>query len=488
MVGAICLLASLLVLEDDGLRRNILNLLAGLAVIAWVVAGTVLRVSMSPIFDYRQFLPLPIGFRTLFGLRVALGLSGLWILIFGPTLLYLLLYRTAGLLGFTVALLASVALVVLLGRLVAIFVLKLDDLAASWLATVVLLALVVAALFALEPTIQNLMLDAQEESAASVIARQIHDSRILNAMGYLPGGLLVGVFDASQALEANLARLASLWLVALACMALEYRLLCRRLLESLPTKAIAGGVHFSLAPILRRIRRLTPESCLCLIEFETLMRIKWYRGMMVAMLFLLPVVQTGSVYIILWATVIVSASFLNIRGHSYGVAHRNLAERFVMPVSLVAPATAYSAAVSVLPALAFLVAVCWAWYRGGWPGFGVFGLWLVLPFCALVGGHGAGVYQSARSPSPFDFTPYAGKLPSGSPVWPSVAFNAATISLPLLLAFLVPRTLWGPAAAICGTVVLVIGTAVFNARMLGSADRLVRSNPHRILKSLTGSR
>ena len=483
----LCLfVAALFELRDDGLRRNILNLLAGLGFGAWVIAGAMLRVSVTPIFDYRQLLPLPVDFRVLFALRVVVGLSGLWTLICGPTLLYLLLCRTAGLLGFTVALLASVALVVLLGRLVAILILKLDDVPAGWLATAVLFLVAVAVLFALEPTIQNLMLSAQEVPAVSVIARQIREAGILNAMAYLPSGLLAGIFNSPQGLGANLARLASLSLLAFACLALEYWILRRRLLESPPAKATADGVHFPLAPILRRISRLKPESCLRLVEFEILMRKRWYRGMMTSILFLLPVVQTGSVYIILWTTVIVSASFLGPRAHSYGVAHRNLAERFVMPVPLVAPAAAYSIAVSVLPAFALLVAIGWAWYRGGWPGLGVFGLWLVLPFCALVGGHGAGVFQSARSPSPFDFGPYAGKLPSGSPVWSSVAFNAATISVPLLLAFLVPRTPWGPVAAVYGTVVLVIGSAVFNARMLGSADRLVRSDPHRILESLRG--
>ena len=495
LVGVFCLLTGLVLsgfvaelfeLRDDGLRRNVLNLLAGLGFGAWVIAGALLRLSVTPIFDYSQLLSLPVGFRILFVLRVVVGLSGLWTLICGPTLLYLLLYRTAGLLGFTVALLASVALVVLLGRLVAISILKLEDVPVGWPATAVLLLVAVAGLFALEPTIQNLMFHSREVRV-SVIATQVRDAGVLNAMAYLPGGLLTGIFDAPRGLGGNLARLASLFLLASAALALEYRLLRRRLLESLPAKATTGGVHFPLTPVLRRICRLAPESCLRLIEFEILMRKRWYRGMMTSMVFLLPVVQTGSVYIVLGTTVVLSASFLAPRLHSYGVAHRNLAERFVMPVPLLAPATAYGTASSVLPAFALLVVICWAWYRGGWPGLGVLGLWLVLPFCDLVGGHGASVFQSARSPIPFDFGPYAGKTPADLPVWPSVAFNAAIISLPALLAFLVPRTPWGPAAAICGTVVLMISSVVFNAHMLRSADRLVRSDPHRILERLTGS-
>ena len=69
------------------LRRHTLNLLAGLSALAWVVAGPLLRVNLLPIFDCSPFLALPIGFRTFFGLRVAVGLSGLWTLIFGPAVL-----------------------------------------------------------------------------------------------------------------------------------------------------------------------------------------------------------------------------------------------------------------------------------------------------------------------------------------------------------------------------------------------------------------
>ncbi len=480
--------AAVFELEDDEFRRNILNLVATLATLTWIGSGTVLHLGLSPTFDYRVFLPLPVGLRGLYSMRVAAGLSGLWLLVFGPVLLYLLAYKTAGFLGFGVALLAAVALVISLGRLVAIALLSIENLSSSWLTTVVLMAAIASSLLALEPTIQGLILDSQEEPAASVVAVQIRDARVLDAMGYLPGGLLVGIFHSPEAVGANLARLAGLWFVALACMAIEYRLLSRRLLDSLSTSAVSAGIHFSLVPILSRVRHLTPNLGLCLIEIETLMRMNWYRGMMLVTLFLLPVVQTGSVYVLTWTTIMISAAFLNVRVHAFGVAHRSIAERFSLPVRLAAPARAYSAALSAFPALVLLATICWAWYRVGWPGFGIFGLWLALPFCTLVGGHGAGVYQSARAPSRFDFTPYSGKLASSSPLWPSVAFNVAMISVPLLLAFLAPRASWGPAAALCGSAVLIVGAIVFNSRMLDSAERLVCSDPHRILDSLTNRR
>ncbi len=484
----LCLtLAAIFEIGDDALRRNTLNLVASLAALAWFVAGAVLRIDMSAIFDFRQCLPLPVGFRTLFGFRVAAGLSGLWIPIFGPSLVYLLMYRAAGLPGVVVVLLATLALVVLLGRLVAVAMLKFDALATSWLVTAALLTAVIIALFALEPTIQNRLLEVSAESTPSGVAKQLSNSQLLAAMSYLPSGLLVGILDAPHELGANFTRLAGLWLATFACLTLEYRVLRRHLLHRMSPATSVSGVHVSLAPILRRLHRLSPETCLVLIEFETLMRMNWYRGMMLAMLFLMPVVQTGNILVLLWPVLMVLAAFLNVRSHSYGVAHRSIGERFAMPIRLIAPATAYAAAVSAGPALVFSATLFWTWHRVGWPGLGTWSLWLALPFCALVAGHGDGVYQSARSPSPFDFTPYAGKLPSSSPVWSSVAFRAAMIGLPLLLAFLAPRTTWGPAAAVCGAAILILGAAVFNARMLGLAERLVRSDPHRILRRLSAS-
>ena len=85
------------------------------------------------------------------GFRVLAGLSGLWIPIFGPSLVYVLAYRNADLPGFVIVLLAALALVVLLGRLVATVMLQLEELAKSWLMTATLVAMVAIALFTLEP-------------------------------------------------------------------------------------------------------------------------------------------------------------------------------------------------------------------------------------------------------------------------------------------------------------------------------------------------
>ena len=345
---------------------------------------------------------------------------------------------------------------------------------------------VVDQLFTLKPPVGRQLLDVSPEPGMARLAERLRDSRLLALAGYLPGGLVVGILDRPEEPGANLARLAGLWFAALACISLEYRVLSRHLLGGLRTASSGGGVHFSLAPILRRSRRLTPEACLFLIEFETLMRLGWYRVMALGLLFSLALLQTGSVYVLLVTVALLSSAFLNVRSQSYGHAHRYLGELFVMPVRLIAPATAYSRALAVLPAVTFVVMICWAWYRTGWPGLATLSLWFALPLCILVGGHGDGVYHSARSPGPFDFTPYAGKLPS-SLVWSSVAFNLTVMAAPALLAFLAPRTSWGPAAAVGTATVLVVGAVIFNNRRLRAADRIVRSDPQRILAKVCTS-
>ncbi len=326
-------------------------------------------------------------------------------------------------------------------------------------------------------------MDEPAVPAGALMAEGIRDSSLLALMGYLPVGWLIDIFDTPWESGRNALRLAGLWLAALGCVALEYRMLSRRLLDNVRAAPGAGRVHLSLAPIFRRARRLSPWAYLWLIELETLMRLGWYRVAMIVTLFSMALLQTGSTHVVVLTVVMAANVFLSPRNYSFGFAYRSIGERFLMPLRLTAPASAYNAALSVLPVVAISVMIGWTCVRVGWPGLPVFCLWLVMPFCVLVGEHGAGIYRSARFPVPFDFTPYSVKMPT-SVVWTSVVFNVVIIGLPMLLAFLVPRVSWGPAAAVGGASVLVVGAVVFNSRMSRAADGLVRSDPFRILRSL----
>ena len=475
-------------LPDEKLRRNTLNLLAGLGVLFWLIMTVVVRLEMSRHFDFRRLVVLPVRFRALYALRVGAGLSGLWVAAFGPAILYLLFKRTDGLAHLVTALFATVALVVLLGRLVALVLLKLDDLNASWMTTAALVVLALAAAFAAEPVMKDRALDLTEQPVLELVADRMRESRLLTASGYLPGGLVAAIFEAPRAFGANLARLAALWLAAAGCMLVEYRILRnQRPIPSTGTGDVAG-VHLPLARILRRARRLRPSTCLALIEFDSWMRMKWVRGILVIGVFLAPLVQTGRLLGIAQGLVIIGF-MLGLRNNVYGVAHRSIGERFLLPVRLVDVATAGGKGLTLFPASIFGIAVAWAWQRVGWPGWETFALWLALPAGVLIGGFGFGAYSSVRWPYPVDLGPYAMKFPSDPGGFgAALCFVGLAAGTPFLLEHLARNVAWGPPVAALGGLALILGALAVGPLLIRAADRQARAAPHRILDSLAGRR
>ncbi len=475
-------------LQDERLRRNTLNLLAALGVLAWLVTTIVGRLEMSRHFDFRGLLALPVQFRTLYALRVGAGLTGPWLALFGPAILYVLVARTSGLLTAVLALFATVAVAVLLGRLVALVLLKLDDLNASWRTTAALLVLALAGAFAVEPVMKDRALDLTDQPVIELIADEVRESRVLAAAGYLPGGLVAAIFEAPRDVGANLARLVVLWLAAAGCMLVEYRLLRNeRPILSARTGEIAG-VHLPLARILRRAKRVRPSTCLTLIEFDGMMRLKWVRGILLLGGFLAPLVQTGRLLGIVQA-LIITGFLLGLRNNVYGVAHRSIGERFLLPVRLVDLATAAGKSLTLFPAFIFGVAVAWAWQRVGWPGWGTFALWLALPAGILIGGSGFGAYSSVRWPYAVDLGPYAMKMqPSPGGLGATVCFFGFAIGTPFLLESLAPSVSWGPPMAVVGGLALILCALALGVLVARAADRVARVDPHRILDSLADRR
>lgn len=475
-------------LPDERLRRNTLNLLAGLGVLGWLGVALVGRLEISRHFDFRGLLVLPVRFGALYALRVGAGLWGPWFALFGPALLYLLVARTTGPLGALVALLATISLVVLLGRVVALVLLKLDDLNASWLTTAALLVLALAAAFAVEPVMKDRALDLTEQPVIELIADQVRESRLLAAAGYLPGGLVAAIFEAPRDFGANLARLAALWLAAAGCMLVEYRILRNQRAVLSARTGDVGGVHLPLARILRRVRSLKPSTCLALIEFDSWMRLKWLRGILVAGVFLAPLVQTGRLLGIAQGLVIVGF-LLGLRNNVHGAVHRSIGERFLLPMRLADLGTAGGKALTVFPALIFGIAVAWAWLRVGWPGWETFVLWLALPAGVLIGGFGFGAYSSVRWPYPVDIGPYALKFPSAPGGFSaSLCFIGLAAGTPFLLEQLARNVPWGPSVAVLGGMALILCALVLGSVLIRAADRHARADPHRILDALAGRR
>ena len=475
-------------LQDERLRRNTLNLLAALGVLAWLVTTIVGRLEMSRHFDFRGLLALPVQFRTLYALRVGAGLTGPWLALFGPAILYVLVARTSGLLTAVLALFAMVAVAVLLGRLVALVLLKLDDLNASWRTTAALLVLALAGAFAVEPVMKDRALDLTDQPVIELIADEVRESRVLAAAGYLPGGLVAAIFEAPRDVGANLARLVVLWLAAAGCMLVEYRILRKE--SSVPStgRGDVAGVHLPLARILRRAKRVRPSTCLTLIEFDGVMRLKWVRGILLLGVFLAPLVQTGRLLGIVQVFVITGFLF-GLRNNVYGVAHRSIAERFLLPVRLVDLATSAGKGLTLFPAFIFCVAVAWAWQRVGWPGLATFVLWLALPAGILIGGYGFGAYSSVRWPYAVDLGPYAMKIqPSPGGLAATVGFFGFAAGTPFLLESLAPSVSWGPPVAAGVGLALILGAPVIGVLLVRAADRAARADPHRILDSLADRR
>ena len=475
-------------LPDEKLRRNTLNLLAGLGVLFWLITTVVGRVEMSRHFDFRRLVVLPVRFSALYALRVGAGLSGLWVAAFGPAIVYLLFKRIDGLAHFVTALFATVALVVLLGRLVALVLLKLDDLNASWMTTAALVVLALAAAFAAEPVMKDRALDLTEQPVLELVADQMRDSRLPTAAGYLPGGLVAAIFEAPRDLGANLARLAALWLAAAGCMLVEYRILRNQRPVLSARTGDVSGVHLPLARILRRARRLRPSTCLALIEFDSWMRLRWVRGILVLGVFLAPLVQTGRLLGIAQGLIIVGF-MLGLRNNVYGVAHRSIGERFLLPVRLVDVATAGGKGLTLFPAFVFGLAVAWAWQRVGWPGWEIFALWLAFPAGVLIGGFGFGAYSSVRWPYSVDIGPYAMKLPSNPGGFgAALCFVGLAAGTPFLFEHLARNVAWGPPVATLGGLALILCALALGILLIRAADRQARAAPHRILDSLAGRR
>lgn len=475
-------------LRDELLRRNALNLLAALGLLAWLAFAIVGRFEMTRHFDFRRLLALPVQFRTLYALRVLAGLSGLWIAVFGPTLLYLLVVRTAGLPSAALALLATAALVVLLGRLVALVLLKLDDLNASWMTTAACLVLALAAVLAAEPVMKDRALDLTEQPVSELIADRVRESPVLAAAGYLPGGLVAAIFESPRDFGANLARLSALWLVAAGCMLVEYRTLRN---ERPVLSAGAGdvaGVHLPLGRILRGAKRLRPSTCLAVIEFDSSMRLRWVRGILLIGVLVVPLVQTGRLLGIVQVFV-VTGFLLGLRSNVYGVTHRSIGERFLLPVRLVELATAGGKSLTLFPAFLCVIAVAWGWQRVGWPGLATFVLWFALPACFLIGGYGVGAYSSARWPYPVDLGPFSVKVPAAPGGFAvTLCFGCCAIGVPFLLEHLARNAAWGPPVAGLGGLALILCALALGVLLVRAADRVARADPHRILDSLAERR
>ena len=272
-VSTLALLPFLFGIEDDGLRRNLLNLSACVVVLFWILAQVVLRLPVTWLLDLEYFLPLPAAYRDLYVLRLALSLVGYWLVGLGPAAIYVLATQSSGPLHLVLAATALVALVLLLGRLAAILTIAIDQLIESLIGLIGMFLATAGTIYGAGILIS--VLDG--ETAIETVAASIRESAVLSAAGFTPPGLLVAILDSPNAFQANFARLGALLILLAGAILIEQRLVLRQVLSRPGGDRRTAAPVTPLALLLRRTARLPPAASLTLVEVECAFRAKGVR-------------------------------------------------------------------------------------------------------------------------------------------------------------------------------------------------------------------
>ena len=271
--GSLPLLSLLFGIDDEALRRNLLNLGISAVAALWLLAQVVLRLPVNWLLDLEPFLPLPVAYRDLYLLRLAFSLVGYWLLVLGPAALFLLATRTEGPVDFLLISGALGVTVLLLGRMAAIVTLAIDRFVESLIGVLGVFLVVVALIQAAGIVINVLGGEASLEALEATVRK----AKILVALGYTPPGLLAAILDSPGQHLPNLLRLGILLVLLAATGGVEYGLLLRRyLLQPGGDRRTASPVT-PLAGLLRRCGNLSPATCLALVEVECCLRAKGVR-------------------------------------------------------------------------------------------------------------------------------------------------------------------------------------------------------------------
>ena len=267
------LLVFLFGIEDELLRRNLLNLGFCVVTVLWLLAQVVLRVPVTWLLDIERFLPLPAAYRDLYLLRMGFSLVGYWLVGLGPAALYLLATRTEGPVDLLLASGALATTVLLLGRIAAIVTLVADHLVESLVGLLGVFLVTAATLQA-----AGIVIDVLDgEASLETLANTVRDAEVLVALGYTPPGLLAAMLDSPTPDASNLLRLGILSLLLAATAVVECGLLLRQYLSRPGGNRRAASPVTPLARLLRRRSRLSPAACLALVEVECCLRAKGVR-------------------------------------------------------------------------------------------------------------------------------------------------------------------------------------------------------------------
>ena len=272
-VSTLALLPLLFGIEDDELRRNLLNLSACVVMLLWILGQVVLRLPVTWLLNLESFLPLPVGYRDLYVLRLALSLVGYWLVGLGPAAIYVLATQSGGPAHFVLASAALLALVLLLGRVTAILIIAIDQLIESLIGLLGVFLATVATIYGGGIAIGVL----EGETEIKAVAASIRESAVLSGAGLTPPGLLVAILDSPGTFQANILRLGALLIFLAAAILIEQRLLLRQYLARPGGNRRPAAPVTPLAYLLRHRRRLSPAASLTLVEVECALRAKGVR-------------------------------------------------------------------------------------------------------------------------------------------------------------------------------------------------------------------
>ena len=149
-----------------------------------LLAQVALRTPVTWLLDLQDLLRLPVGFRDLYALRLALSTTGYWLFVLGPVAAYLTIVRSGGVAGAPVTLLAILSLVWIFGRAAAILSLLASRWVEGLLGTLALLAAMTLVQMAVLAGTAGLAGELNTEG----VVQAIEDSAGLGALGYTPPG------------------------------------------------------------------------------------------------------------------------------------------------------------------------------------------------------------------------------------------------------------------------------------------------------------
>ncbi len=273
-IAGILLLWAILGQQDVGARQVLFVLVFTGASLLWLFIQVVLDRSMNFLLDLRPLLSMPLGFGALYRLRVGLSLAGWWCIAFGPGFVYLVLARPEGTAGAAMLVLGVAATVVIHAWLGSILQHWRERLIAGWSGSVLLLGCMVTALW-LFLAIVNAADGADwlvSVSPDGLDPESLRTAPWFTWISWMPAGLLALVVEEPRVTGANLIRVGALCSGAIVLGLVDRALLARQIRGSLRSRSEGLGRTIPLAWLLRRLKRLSPQSAVSLIECESMLR------------------------------------------------------------------------------------------------------------------------------------------------------------------------------------------------------------------------